>query len=36
MESARGLRGLPLAHAPFSNGLLWMIDVSIGLGSGKM
>ena len=36
MESARGLRGLPLAHAPFSNGLIWMIDVSIGLGSGKI
>jgi hypothetical protein len=36
IESARGLRGLPLAHAPFSNGLIWMIDVSIGLGSGKI
>ncbi len=36
MESARGLRGLPLAHAPFSNGLIWMIDGSIGLGSGKI
>jgi hypothetical protein len=36
LESARGLRGLPLAQAPFSNGLLWMIDRSIGLGSGKM
>ena len=35
-ESARGLRGLPLAHAPFSNGLIWMIDLSIGLGSGKI
>src|SRR5438552_12970994 len=36
LESARELRGLPLAHAPFSNALLWMIDRSIGLGSGKM
>jgi hypothetical protein len=36
IEAARGLRGLPLAHAPFSNGLLWMIDLSIGLGSGKI
>ena len=36
IESARGLRGLPLAQAPFSNGLIWMIDISIGLGSGKI
>jgi hypothetical protein len=36
IESARELRGLPLAHAPFSNGLLWMLDLSIGLGSGKI
>ena len=36
IESARGLRGLPLAHAPFSKGLIWMIDLSIGLSSGKM
>jgi hypothetical protein len=36
IEAARGLRGLPLTQAPFSNGLLWMIDLSIGLGSGKI
>ena len=36
LESARGLRGLPLSQAPFSNGLIWMIDLSIGLGSGKI
>jgi hypothetical protein len=36
IESARGLRGLPLSQAPFSNGLIWMIDLSIGLGSGKL
>jgi len=36
IESARGLRGLPLAQAPFSNGLLWILDLSIGLGSGKI
>jgi hypothetical protein len=36
IESARMLKGLPLSQAPFSNGLIWMIDVSIGLGSGKI
>lgn len=36
LESARGRRGWPLSQAPFSNGLLWMIDLSIGLGSGKI
>ncbi len=36
IECARGLRGFPLAQVPFSNGLIWMIDVSIGLGSGKI
>src|SRR5712691_8911709 len=36
IESARGLRGVPLSQAPFSNGLIWMIDLRIGLGSGKI
>jgi len=36
IEGARGLRGLPLARAPFTNGLIWMIDLSIGLGTGKI
>ncbi len=36
IESARELRGVPLSRAPFSNGLIWMIDLSIGLGSGKI
>jgi hypothetical protein len=36
LDSARPLRGLPLAQAPFNNGLIWMIDLSIGLGSGKI
>jgi hypothetical protein len=36
IESARGLRGLPLSQAPFSNGLIWMLALSIGLGSGKI
>ncbi len=36
IESAGALRGLPLSRAPFSNGLIWMIDISIGLGSGKI
>src|SRR5919106_2056756 len=36
IESAHMLKGLPLSQAPFSNGLIWLIDVSIGLGSGKI
>ena len=36
IESARTLKGLPLRQAPFTNGLIWMIDISIGLGTGKM
>ena len=36
IEGARGLKGLPLNQAPFSNGLIWIIDISIGLGSGKI
>jgi len=36
LDSARTRRGLPLVHAPFTNGLIWMIDISIGLGSGKI
>jgi hypothetical protein len=36
IESARMLKGLPLRQAPFGNGLIWMIDISIGLGTGKM
>jgi hypothetical protein len=36
IEGARELRGLPLPHAPFSNGLIWLIDLSIALGSGKI
>src|SRR6266853_4915862 len=36
LDAARTLRGLPLSQAPFTNGLLWMIDISIGLGTGKI
>src|SRR5713226_175805 len=36
IDAARMLRGVPLSPAPFSNGLIWMIDISIGLGTGKM
>lgn len=36
MDSARACRGLPLEAAPFSNGLIWIIDISIGLGCGKI
>lgn len=36
IQSARRLKGSVLSQAPFSNGWLWMIDVSIALGSGKI
>lgn len=36
LDAARTWRGLPLDQAPFSNGLIWRIDISIGLGSGKI
>ncbi|HSX82091.1 MAG TPA: hypothetical protein VLQ80_26460 [Candidatus Saccharimonadia bacterium] len=36
IDAARTVRGLPLDPAPFPNGRLWMIDISIGLGSGKI
>jgi hypothetical protein len=36
IESARERRGVPLSQAPFSNGLIWMIDLSMALGSGKI
>lgn len=36
IESARTLKGLPLSQAPFTNGLIWMLDLSIGLGTGKI
>jgi hypothetical protein len=36
IDSARHLRGLPLPQAPFCNGLIWMLDLSIGLGTGKI
>jgi hypothetical protein len=36
IEAARRLKGLPLSQAPFTNGLIWMLDISIGLGAGKM
>jgi hypothetical protein len=36
IDAARTVRGLPLERAPFTNGLIWMIDISIGLGSGKI
>jgi hypothetical protein len=36
IDSARTLQGLPLIQAPFTNGLIWMIDISIGLGTGKL
>ena len=36
IDAAPTVRGLPLDPAPFTNGLIWMIDNSIGLGSGKI
>jgi hypothetical protein len=36
LEAARRFKGLPLCQAPFSNGLIWMIDISIGLGTAKI
>src|SRR6266436_1819800 len=36
LDAARTLRGLPLSQAPLTNGLIWMIDISIGLGTGKI
>jgi hypothetical protein len=36
IDAARMLRGVPLSQAPFSNGLIWMIDISIGVGTGKI
>ena len=36
IDSARMLQGLPLSQAPFTNGLIWMLDISIGLGTGKI
>lgn len=36
IRSASKLKGLPMTRAPFCNGLVWMIDASIGLGSGKI
>ena len=36
IDAARTWRGLPLDQAPCTNGLIWIIDISIGLGSGKI
>jgi len=36
IASARRRRGLPLSPAPFTHGLMGMIAISIGLGTGKI
>lgn len=36
IAAARGLKGLSLRQAPLTNGLIWMLDISIGLGTGKI
>jgi hypothetical protein len=35
-DATRRLRGLPLPAAPFHNGFIWIIDISSGLGTGKI
>jgi hypothetical protein len=35
-QSVRLLEGLPLRQAPLSNGLIWLLDISIGRGTGKI
>lgn len=36
IDAARAMRGVSLAQAPFTNGLIWLIDSSIGVGAGKI
>jgi hypothetical protein len=36
IEAARSLKGLPLSQSPFTNGLIWLLDLSLGLGTGKI
>ena len=36
IQSARLLPGFPLSQAPFSHGLIWMIDRSLALGAGTI
>jgi hypothetical protein len=36
IQSARMLKGAAMSQTPFSNGWIWLIDVSIALGSGKI
>lgn len=36
LDAARTLRSFPLSQSPFTNGLIWMLDSSIGLGTGKI
>ena len=36
LQLAASFTGAPLSQEPFSNGLSWMLDVSIGLGAGKI
>jgi hypothetical protein len=36
IHSAPRLKGLALSQAPFANGLIWLIDISIALGPGKI
>jgi len=36
IEAARRLKGFPLSQAPCTHGLLWRLDLRMGLGTGKM
>jgi hypothetical protein len=36
MQSAHRLKSAALSQAPFTNGCIWLIDLSIAVGSGKI
>jgi hypothetical protein len=36
LDAARLRRGVPLSHAPFSHGLMWLIDSRMGVGPGTI
>src|SRR5438876_12205141 len=36
IAATRGLQGVPLSQAPLPHGLIGMLDMSIGLGTGKI
>ena len=36
LQDAPAVPNIPLSAAPFANGFIWIIDISIALGSGKL